>query len=285
MDRITLNAYGKVNIGLDVTGRRDDGYHLVKMIMQSVDICDEVTVKREPEGISLTCDDPEVPAGPSNLAWKAAAMVMEAAGLKGGVSIDIKKNIPMAAGMAGGSTDAAAVIRGMNKVFELGMTLAEMDSLAVKIGADVAFCLRRGTYLAEGIGEVLTKTADIPDCHLVIVNPGISISTPYVYKKLDGIASLEHPDIEKLLQAISSGSVEQMAASMGNILELVTETENPVITDIKKDLESAGAIKAIMTGSGPTVFGIFDDTRKAGDACRLISQKGYGRTFTAMPLK
>jgi len=274
MDEITLYAYGKINLALDVTGRRPDGYHLVRMIMQTVGIYDIVTVRKAPdshERISLTCSRPEVPAGPSNLAWKAAAAVMEHAGLKENISIHIEKNIPMAAGMAGGSTDAAAVIRAMNSLFGLKLTQEKMDAIAVKLGADVPFCLRKGTYLAEGIGEVLTKLPDAPKAYVLIVNPPFEVSTAAVYRELDGIEDPVHPDIDRLLSLLKEDTLDAFAAEMGNILELVTIKDNPLIGEIRDKIMSAGALGSMMTGSGPTVFGLFDEPQLARKACIAFS--------------
>lgn len=281
MDEITLYAYGKINLALDVTGRRPDGYHLVRMIMQTVGIYDIVTVRKEPDKhdlISLTCSRPEVPAGPANIAWKAAAAVMEHAGLKENVSIHIEKNIPMAAGMAGGSTDAAAVIRAMNSLFGLKLRQEEMDSIAVKLGADVPFCLRKGTYLAEGIGEVLTKLPDAPKAYVLIANPPFEVSTAAVYRALDGIEDPAHPDIDRLVSLLKEDTMAAFAAEMGNILELVTIQDNPVIRDIRNKIMGAGALGSMMTGSGPTVFGLFDSAEAAKKACIALSgEAGNGR--------
>ncbi len=281
MDEITLYAYGKINLALDVTGRRPDGYHLVRMIMQTVGIYDIVTVRKEPDShdlISLTCSRPEVPEGPSNIAWKAAAAVMEHAGLKENISIRIEKNIPMAAGMAGGSADAAAVIRAMNSLFGLKLTQEEMDSIAVRLGADVPFCLRKGTYLAEGIGEVLTKLPDAPKEYVLIVNPPFEVSTAAVYRALDGIEDPAHPDIDRLVSLLKEDTMDTFAAEMGNILEQVTAKDNPVIGDIRDRMMGAGALGSMMTGSGPTVFGLFDSAEAAKKACIAFSgEMGNGR--------
>ena len=281
MDEITLYAYGKINLAIDVTGTRPDGYHLVRMIMQTVGIYDIVTIKKEPESterISLTCSRADVPAGSSNIAWKAASSVMEYSGLKENISIHIEKNIPMAAGMAGGSTDAAAVIRGLNSLFGLKLTQEEMDGIAVKLGADVPFCLRKGTYLAEGIGEVLTRLDDAPKSHVLIVNPPFEVSTASVYRALDGIPDPVHPDIDRLVSLLKEDTMAPFASEMGNILELVTVKENPLIEDIKSAMTDRGALGSMMTGSGPTVFGLFDSSEAARSACIAFSEDlGAGR--------
>ena len=280
MVEISLKAYGKINIGLDVIGRRDDGYHMVRMIMQTVGIHDVVTVKRTQTGISLTCTNPLVPTGERNIAWKAAARMMEVYGITGGVSIHIEKNIPMAAGMAGGSTDAAAVILAMNELFDLQLTIQEMDRIAVRLGADVPFCLRRGTYLSEGIGELLTRLKDAPDAEILVVNPPFEVSTAGVYHALDEIKDPPHPDIDRIIETIGQQDIEGLAASMGNILELVTEAANPLISEIKEKMLELGAMASMMTGSGPTVFAVFARKEDAEAAYRFFKENNrFGNAF------
>ena len=294
LNSIEVKAYGKVNLGLDVTGKRDDGYHLVKMVMQTVDVFDEITVSRkDPEGppLSLTCSwkDPGkalpegndlLPADSSNLAWKAAELIRREYGLTEGIHVDIRKNIPMAAGMAGGSADGAAVIKAMDRLFELGMSEVQMDRLAVKLGADVPFCLRHGTYLAEGIGEKLTRLCDLPHCYMVIVKPDFGISTPWAYKALDDLMEHEtviHPDIDALTDALQSGNIEEIAGKMGNILEFAAIKKFPGIQKIKDMLSSYGAVISLMSGSGPTVFGIFKDREMADAAYGGLEGGEYGK--------
>ena len=265
MNEITIEAYGKINLALDVTGRRDDGYHLVRMIMQTVGISDKVAVCRKPgrRGITVSCSRADVPVGCGNIAWKAADEIMTRYDLTDSVDIYIQKNIPMAAGMAGGSADGAAVIKAMNELYELNMSVEDMDSIAVKLGADVPFCLRKGTYLSEGIGEVLTRIQDAPECAVLIVNPGFEVSTAEVYRDIDSIEDPEHPDVDSLIAAIENGTVKQMAENMGNILELAVEPKHDVIGGIKRKMLDMGAEGSMMTGSGPTVFGIFADRGSA----------------------
>ena len=269
----SVKAYGKVNLGLDVTGKRDDGYHLVRMIMQSVDIYDEVTLNAEESGsdcgtILVTCDHPDVPTDNSNLAFRAAELISLRYHLDADICIDIRKRIPMAAGMAGGSADAAAVIVGMDQCFQLGMTSDEKDRIAVELGADVPFCLRHGTWLAEGIGEQLTKVTDLTHCFMVIVKPDFGVSTPWAYRELDVLSeirdsSIHHPDIDALIGALDSGNIRRIACHMGNILEAAVIRFHPEIQNIKDTLVSHGAVRALMSGSGPTVFGIFDNAEQA----------------------
>lgn len=284
MDQVVLNAYGKVNLGLDVTGRRPDGYHLVRMIMQTVDVYDVITVSKNREGaILLTCDEPEIPTDERNLAYKAASLICGKYGLAPSVSIDIRKRIPAAAGMAGGSADGAAVITAMDRLFELHMTEEEMDETALKLGADVPFCLRRGTYLAEGIGEKLTKLPDLAPCSMIIIKPGFGVSTPWAYQALDKYleeaASQEgiHPDIDQLMAALERQDISGISANMGNILELVVARRYPEISEIKEKLYKLGALKALMSGSGPTVFGIFTDRNAADNAFFHLGEDYHGK--------
>lgn len=295
MDTISIKAYGKVNLGLDVTGKRPDGYHLVRMIMQRVDVYDTITVERQthvqtenadpmPFHISLTCDCTDIPADERNLAYKAAAVICRKFKLYGDIRIHIEKRIPVAAGMAGGSADGAAVIEAMDQLFRLQMTQADKDNIALSLGADVPFCLREGTWLAEGIGEKLTRTADLSPCTMVIVKPDISVSTAWAYQALDEYMdqntqnnTVIHPDIEQLVEALKERDITRIAGSMGNILETAVIPAYPVIQDIKDSLIGFGAVGALMSGSGPTVFGIFEDGEKAQNAYSGLRGEKYDK--------
>lgn len=286
MKQVRVKAYGKVNLGLDVTGRRPDGYHLVRMVMQTVPVYDELTVTVDPESsspdpIRISCDWPEVPADSSNLAYKAAELICRKYCPGAQVHIDICKHIPMAAGMAGGSADAAAVIRAMDECLDLHMSQEEQDQFALRLGADVTFCLRRGTWLAEGIGEKLTRVTDLAHCFMVIIKPDFGVSTPWAYKELDAHLDVPgsqavHPDIDGLLEALESKDIISIAGSMGNILETAVIETHPEIQNIKDSLVAYGAVKALMSGSGPTVFGIFNDAEKAEEA---FSHLGRGEKY------
>lgn len=270
---ITKKAYAKVNLGLDVIGRREDGYHEVRMIMQTVDICDVLTFTRqERPGIVVTTDKEELPGDESNLIYKAARLVTETCSVREGIKIELQKKIPMAAGMAGGSTDAAAVFHGMNEMFGLGMDEDEMCALGVKIGADIPYCIKGGTALAEGIGEILTKLPDAPACVVLVAKPDIDVSTKYVYENLHAESLEYHPDIDGMRAAIEEGDLRGMAERMGNVLETVTVNAYPVIREIKEVMKKSGAWNALMSGSGPTVFGIFGEEEKARKAYNEIAQ-------------
>ncbi len=261
---IIKKAYAKVNLGLDVIRRREDGYHEVRMIMQTVDLYDILAfTRREEPGIVVTTDRDELPGDENNLVYKAARLLTETYFIKEGIKIELQKRIPMAAGMAGGSTDAAAVFHGMNEMFELGMSEDEMCTLGVKIGADVPYCIKGGTALAEGIGEMLTRLPDTPGCMVLIAKPNIDVSTKFVYENLHAEKLDCHPDIDGMRAAIEAGDLRGVARRMGNVLETVTVKAYPVIGEIKEAMMKKGAWNALMSGSGPTVFGIFGEEEEA----------------------
>ncbi len=256
---IMRKAYAKINLGLDVTGRREDGYHIVRMIMQNVDIYDTLTFEDNETGdVVLTASSPKIPTDDSNLICKVAKQLKDKFDVKKGVKINLVKRIPVAAGMAGGSTDGAAAYLALNELWELGLSKEELCKLAVSLGADIPYCIMGGTALAEGIGEELTVIKDMPECCIVVAKPDIDVSTGWVYKELDSKEIESHPDIDGIRLAIESGDIRKMCELIGNVLEPVTAGKYSVIGEIEKNLEDNGAIRAFMTGSGPTVFAIFD---------------------------
>lgn len=270
---VTLKALAKINLGLDVLGKRENGYHDVRMVMQTIYLYDNVTMeKTEEAGIQLECNLFYLPVDESNIAYKAAKLLMDEFDIKEGVHIVLDKHIPVAAGLAGGSANAAAVLVGMNRLFSLGLTQEELMERGVSLGADVPYCVMRGTVLAEGIGEVLTPLPPLPKCCVLIAKPGISVSTKTVYEKLDSQEIEEHPDIDGILEGLKQGDLLKVASSMGNVLETVTIGDYPVIEQIKDAMKEAGALNAMMSGSGPTVFGIFDDRSKAKFAQQRIRE-------------
>lgn len=281
MDSITRKAYAKINLGLDVLRRREDGYHEVKMIMQTVDIWDVLTFRKSKEpGITLTVNKEELPTSKDNLIYRAAELVMQKYDIQEGVAISLEKNIPIAAGMAGGSTDAAAVFHGLKELFSLEMSMEEMQQLGVKIGADVPYCIMGGTALSEGIGEILSPLPAPPECVLVVAKPDINVSTKFVYENLHANELKVHPDIDGMVDAIKAGDLSGITERMGNVLETVTVKEYPVIEEIKNLMKQAGAENALMSGSGPTVFGIFKDGRCAKAAAKQIKTEGLaGQVF------
>ena len=271
-----INAPAKINLGLDVIRRREDGYHEVKMIMQSVRLFDRLTVTRtyNPE-ICLSTNLGFLPVGEDNLVYKAAALLKEEFEIRSGLKIHLEKRIPVAAGMAGGSTDAASCLLVMNKLFELGLSTKAIMERAVKLGADVPYCVVKGTALSEGIGEILTPLPQAPDCHVLIAKPNFHISTKYVYSHLKLDETTVHPDIDAMISCIENNDLYGMCENMENILETVTIPKHPEIEDIKNTMLENGAIGSLMSGSGPTVFGIFDDLDKAKLAKEKCRQLPY----------
>ncbi len=273
IDKTTQRAYAKINIGLDVLRRRADGYHEVKMIMQTVDIYDELVLERRKEpGIELRMDNSELPSGGDNLICRAADLLFREKEITGGVNISLTKRIPIAAGMAGGSADAAAALRGLNELFDMGYSLKELQALGVGLGADIPYCLAGGTMLSEGIGEILTPLPAPPAAHLVIAKPDINVSTAFVYGNLHADRLAWHPDIDGMIVALQKGDLDGITDRLGNVLETVTVKAHPVIEQIKELLRKQGAENALMSGSGPTVFGIFKEKETAARAAEAVER-------------
>lgn len=271
--KTTQRAYAKINIGLDVLRRRADGYHEVKMIMQTVDIYDELVLERRKQpGIELRMDNSELPSGGDNLICRAADLLFREKEITGGVNISLTKRIPIAAGMAGGSADAAAALRGLNELFDMGYSLKELQALGVGLGADIPYCLAGGTMLSEGIGEILTPLPAPPAAHLVIAKPDINVSTAFVYGNLHADRLAWHPDIDGMIAALQKGDLDGITGRLGNVLETVTVKAHPVIEQIKELLRKQGAENALMSGSGPTVFGIFKEKETAARAAEAVER-------------
>ena len=294
---VTENAFAKLNLTLDVTGRRDDGYHDMLMVMQTVSIADRIVLERVPEpGIHLSCNYRYVPTDERNLAVRAAHIFLRAIGagdgeqaISGGVSalpgIDLRldKKIPVGAGMAGGSSDAAAVLRGMNRLFGLPLNRRELEALAEEVGSDVAFCIAGGTQLARGRGEVLEDLPPLPDCHLVICKPGFSISTPELFRKLDEVSLRRHPDTAGMLAALNTGDLREAAIRLYNVFEDVQDRRMRQISEIKSRLLDHGALGAVMTGTGSAVFGLFQDPASA-ERCAEELKAEFRFCHTAEPV-
>lgn len=278
MKQIRLKAMAKVNLGLDVVRKREDGYHEVRMIMQTVNLYDKlfITVSDEP-GIRLKTNLGFLPVNEDNLIYKAAKMLIDEFQLSQGVDIQLQKFIPVAAGMAGGSTDAASTLIGMNKLFELGLTRKDLMDRGVKLGADVPYCVMGGTALSEGIGEILTPLPDVPRGYILIAKPPINVSTKFVYGNLKADQLTYHPDIDAQIEMIRSQDFKGMADLMGNVLETVTIPAHPVIQDIKDFMLERGAVNAMMSGSGPTVFGLYQDQKMAEKACEELRAAGIAK--------
>lgn len=273
-----LRALAKINLGLDVTGKRPDGYHEVRMIMQSIQMFDQLEIEKSGEpGIRIETNLSFLPCNENNLVYRAADLLMKEFDIRSGLDVKLTKFIPVAAGMAGGSSDAAAVLVGVNRMFGLGLSTRELMERGVKIGADVPYCIMRGTALAEGIGEKLTRLSPMPPCHVLIGKPGINVSTKFVYGNLDLKKVKTHPDIDAIRDAIERGDLHGVARNMGNVLELVTCPAYPVIEEIKELMMQEGALNAMMSGSGPTVFGLFDDQETAKKAYEKLRDSGLAR--------
>jgi len=264
--KIDCKAYAKVNLGLDVLRRREDGYHDVKMVMQTVDLFDSISVEDIESGIVITSDADFVPTDESNLMYKAAKLLMDEFSVDKGVKMHLEKRIPVAAGMAGGSTDAAAVLKAVNTLFDLKLSDEELMKRGVKIGADIPYCIMGGTALSEGIGEVLTKIDGMPKSIILIAKPSVSVSTKYVYENLNANGLKHHPDIDGMVESIKAGDLYGVTKKMENVLETVTVKKYPEIDTIKQFMKDNGALNSIMSGSGPTVFGLYDDMEAANKA-------------------
>lgn len=275
---ISLKALAKINLGLDVVRRREDGYHEVRMIMQTIHLYDRLDIKRTQEpGIQIQTNLSFLPVNENNLIYKAAKLLMDEFSITDGVSVKLDKRIPVAAGMAGGSTDAAAMLIGVNRLFSLGLTKRQLMERSVQIGADVPYCIMRGTALAEGIGEALSPLPPMVKCPVLIAKPSISVSTKFVYQNLKLDDTTIHPDIDRLIDDIKAKNLHDIAAHMGNVLETVTIPNYPVIDEIKKHMLSNGAVGAMMSGSGPTVFGLFDDEDTAKKAYKAMRSSHLAR--------
>lgn len=279
MEKLEYKARAKVNLGLDVCGRLENGYHEVKMVMQTVDIYDELVFKRRQDPDIILAVDSQDTLGDvsNNLIFRAAKLMKEYFSIKEGIEIYLKKNIPVAAGMAGGSTDAAATMLAMNELFGLGKSKEQLMELAVRLGADIPFCIMGGTALAEGIGEKLTELPAPQKAAILIAKPDIMVSTKDVYENLHLETVEKHPDIDGMIQALKDGSLRGVTDRMENVLETVTIQLYPVIEEIKSFMKEHGAINALMSGSGPTVFGIYQTEEEAKQAAAALKETKKAR--------
>ena len=273
MDKIQLKALAKINLGLDVLRRREDGYHEVKMIMQTIGLHDDLEIRKtKTPGIQVKTNLYYLPTNENNLVYKAAKLLMDEFQIQEGVSIQLKKRIPVAAGMAGGSSDGAAVLWGINQMYGLGLSMQALMERGVRLGADVPYCIQRGTALAEGLGEKLSVLPPMPKCTILIAKPGISVSTKFVYENLhaNDLKPEQHPDVDSMIEAMRQKDLGLLCSRMGNVLETVTIPAYPVINEIKRTMMDNGAIGSMMSGSGPTVFGIFDSPVAAKQAMKAV---------------
>ena len=283
MKKTVARAYAKINLSLDVLGKLDNGYHEVQMVMQTVSLYDLVTVTKINEGIEISTNLPFLPVDKNNLAYKAAEEFFNYTKIDPCVHIDISKRIPVGAGLAGGSSNASAVLKALNKLFDTKLSLKKLCQLGVKIGADVPYCVLGGTRLAEGIGEKLSPLPKLMPCHIVLVKPAFSISTKTVYEKIDSLSDYRHPDTSSLIDGIVNRNLEKVASSMGNVLEEVSISDYPVLSKLKAELMDLGAIGAQMSGSGPTVFGIFRTQEEAQKAKNQLWGK-YKTVYICTPV-
>ena len=274
-----IKAYAKINISLDIVGKREsDGYHLLKMIMQNIDLYDEISIEKQKEGITISCNKNYVPTDSRNLAYKAASLFKETYNIEDGVHIDIVKNIPVSAGLAGGSTDAAAVLKLMNKIFEVNVSDEELMNIGLKLGADIPYCINGGTALCEGIGEKITTLPPFKDKILVLVKPSFGVSTKEVYKSFNLDRVKVHPKTESLIEAMEQDNLYYVANNMKNLLENVTLRKHNILIKIKEDMNRYGAVGSMMSGSGPSVFAFFDDMLKA-QRCYEKMKENYREVF------
>lgn len=278
MNEISVKALAKINLGLDVIRRREDGYHEVCMVMQTIHLYDRLDIMKNTSGnITMETNLSFLPTNENNLVYKAAKLLCDEFDIKDGIHVNLQKRIPVAAGMAGGSTDAAAVLYGVNKIFDLGLSTQDLMDRGVKIGADVPYCIMRGTALAEGIGEKLSPLPPMVKCPVLIAKPAINVSTKFVYENLKLDANTVHPNMQQLISDIKEKDLNKIACDMGNVLESVTIPAYPIIADIKEYMMEHGAVGAMMSGSGPTVFGLYDDENTAQAAFEAIKASGLAK--------
>ena len=258
-----LQTPAKINLTLDVVGKRDNGYHDVRMIMETVSLYDTININKTKGGIIIKCNLPYVPTDERNIAYKAAKLFFEETGAEGGVFMNIRKRIPVAAGLAGGSTNGAAVLKGLNRLYGNPLTYAQLEEIAAKLGADVPYCINGRLALAEGVGEKLTRLAPMPKTLVLLAKPDVSLSTKWVYQNLQWDKVSAHPDTDGALKALAEGDINALAGCMYNVLEEVSIKRYPQIQALKETMLEGGALNAMMSGSGPTVFGLYDDEEKA----------------------
>ena len=283
---IVKMAPAKINLGLDVVRKREDGYHEVKMVMQTLNLYDRLTFRDNNSGlVTISSNMTQAPATEDNIIYKACQLIKKEYGISSGIDVQLEKNIPVAAGMAGGSTDAAATLVALNEMFDLGLSRDVLMELGVKIGADVPYCIMQGTALSEGIGEILTPLCPMPKCYIAIAKPEVGVSTKWVYQNLDAAGLKNHPDIDKMVEAINTGDLKGIVDTMENVLETVTIPAYPQIESIKQAMINGGAAGALMSGSGPTVFGIFEEKAAAEAVTHSLKQKGLAaQVYVATPV-
>ena len=279
-----ISANAKINLTLDILRRREDGYHDLQMVMQSVSLADELTVTPARGGVGTAVSDLHfLPTGGKNLAQMAAAAFRAATGLGGEVDVSIRKHVPVCAGLAGGSADAAAVLHAMNRLTGAGLSPVELAKIGERVGSDVPFCVLGGAALAQGRGELLTPLAPLPPCHIVICKPPFSISTPQLFAPVNVRNIVRRPDTAGVTAALAAGDLAGVARRMYNVFEDVLQPRRLAeINEIKSALIDCGALGASMSGSGPSVFGLFEDGARAQDACSRL-RESYRDVFLCAP--
>lgn len=272
MDEITLKGYAKINLTLDVTGRRENGYHDVKMLMQNIDLYDNVKVKLTDKGITIKSNAGYIPLNNKNIAYKAAELFFNETGIEKGCDIYIEKNIPVSAGLAGGSVNGACVLKALNTLTKANLSDEKLREMGLKIGADVPYCLSGKTALAEGLGEILTPVTPLKKAVICLAKPDYSVNTAQVYKDFDSLKNVMHPDTKGAIDAIDRGDIKELGKKLYNVLEEVTGKKYSVIGQIKGIMYDFGSIGAVMSGSGPTVFGFFENEKDALKASEEIKK-------------
>lgn len=269
MEELTMESYGKINLCLDVLYKREDGYHELNTVMQQISLKDKLTFREIESGIKLESFGLKIPLDSTNLVYKAWEYLKDLSGVEKGIHIIIEKNIPVAAGLAGGSSNAAATLKALNQLWNLNLSLEELMKIGGKIGADIPFCLLGGTALAQGIGDVLTPLKSFNDIHILLGNPGIGVSSEYAYSKIN-LEEKDHLDISKLIEYMDKKDIKSVASSLENIMETFIIEEHPIIQQIKDNMISSGALGTLMSGSGPTVFGIYQDEESIIEAKKKL---------------
>jgi 4-diphosphocytidyl-2-C-methyl-D-erythritol kinase len=281
MESCVVTANAKINLSLDVVGRRDDGYHLLEMVMQSVSLADTITLQRtKSPTITITCTVPEIPCDHRNIAYRSAALFLRHCGLTDGVSIHIEKRIPSQAGLGGGSSDGAAVLVGLNRLFSTGLSTETLCELGTQVGADIPFCIVGGTQLCRGIGEIMTPLPPLPDCTILLCKPPINVSTKDAFARIDNGTISARPDTSRLCSALKEQDLHAVGSALCNVFSSAIPL--PEIDQIQEQMVSAGAVGACMSGSGSTVFGLFDCPESAKTCCNLLQQK-YKEVYLAKP--
>lgn len=263
MNKVTINARAKINLTLDVLGKRPDGYHEVEMVMQTIELHDTVLLEEVKTGIEVVTDHPLLTEGSSNIAYKAAKVLVDRLKISNGLRISIHKKIPVAAGLAGGSTDAAAVLTGINQLWNLGLKFEELAQYGGEIGSDIPFCIRGGTAVASGRGEIISPLPEIPELWMVLAKPQLEVSTAEIYKHFRAEKVIRRPDTKAMISAVKAGKTPEIVTNLVNVLESVTLERYPEVASLKASMSQLGVVNPLMSGSGPSVFGFVDNRKDA----------------------